>query len=490
MTQWTQQAGSAAPQRYDFGYDTADQVVAATLKDPSSGTILKQYYYGYDTAGNRLNEQIDSNINQFTYNNVNQISSNPAGGSVRFQGSISEPGTVSVNGSPATMATSTSFVANPVLANGTNTVTVSATDGSGNTQNNVYQVTVSAAGGSSPTYDADGNMTSNNGQTYTWDARNHLIKIAYADSSTTEFTYDGLGRRVQIVEKNSSATVTSTKNFIWCGMEMCEERDAANDVETQYFSQGEKAVGALTDHAQGKYYYTRDHLGSVREVVYEGGDTSRYRYDPWGRRSRVLTDPPSSTTIGYTGHYYHEKSGLTLAPYRAYDANLGRWLSRDPIEEEGGINLYGYCQNDSVNYVDPDGKLLGAAGLGLAIGTVLVTGYAFYANYKAANEPGTYASTISGTPITMHSDCYNNLSGAGKRIIDRHEAVHQHQSFLNWKGKSEAEREIPAYQEQIRAADEELNRPGNSSNDIQDAKSLKNEAEANIAQYELQSGLP
>ncbi|MDD5263076.1 MAG: hypothetical protein PHD76_14630 [Methylacidiphilales bacterium] len=265
-------------------------------------------------------------------------------------------------------------------------------------------------------------------------------------------------------------------------MKICEERDASNTVTKRFYGQGEQMTGA-------NYFYTRDHLGSVRELTDSTTAVrARYGYDPYGRTTKLSGDQDAD--FGYTGHYQHQKSGLTLAPYRIYDANLGRWLSRDPIEERGGINLYGYCQNDSVNYVDPDGKLLGAAGLGLAIGTVLVTGYAFYANYKAANEPGTYASTISGTPITMHSDCYNNLSGAGKRIIDRHEAVHQHQSFLNWKGKSEAEREIPAYQEQIRAADEELNRPGNSSNDIQDAKSLKNEAEANIAQYELQSGLP
>ncbi|MDD5263077.1 MAG: hypothetical protein PHD76_14635 [Methylacidiphilales bacterium] len=590
MTQWTQQAGSAAPQRYDFGYDAADQVVAATLKDPSSGAILKQYYYGYDAAGNRLNEQIDSNINQFTYNNVNQISSNPSGGPVRFQGTISEPGTVSVNGSPATMATSTSFVANPTLSNGTNTVTVSATDGSNNTRTNTYQVTVTGAGATAPTYDSDGNTTTNNGQTYTWDARNQLIKIAYADSSTTEFTYDGLGRRVQIVEKDNTATVTSTKQFVWCGMEMCEERDASNTVTKRFYSQGEQMAGI-------NYYYTRDHLGSVRELTNASGSVqSAYDYDPYGRQQtglpagaklwlkadagvtkdannnvsawadqsgnnnncsqntataqpmwvantlnglpvvrfngspdilvgttnfnpgssdytmfcvherstpaygsapfsfavnlnpvdsgaplmswintsnyfgttntfngwgdakwvdlsleaasyhlsmisrkggtqgnggeltiRSMADGPlyqtkatqtwTSTTSGqyivgchnpdpnypthhligdvaevivydraltpaertrvenylaekynrhdmqsdfrYTGHYYHEKSGLTLAPYRAYDANLGRWLSRDPIEEEGGINLYGYVANNPLRWIDPFGLQFG-----------------------------------------------------------------------------------------------------------------------------------
>jgi hypothetical protein len=38
-----------------------------------------------------------------------------------------------------------------------------------------------------------------------------------------------------------------------------------------------------------------------------------------------------------------------------YDPELGRWLSRDPIGEDGGINLYGYVGNDPVNGVDPLG---------------------------------------------------------------------------------------------------------------------------------------
>jgi RHS repeat-associated protein len=58
---------------------------------------------------------------------------------------------------------------------------------------------------------------------------------------------------------------------------------------------------------------------------------------------------------GFTGHYHHEKSGLHLAPFRAYDADLGRWLSRDPLGEAGGINLYEYALSNPVNFVDPLG---------------------------------------------------------------------------------------------------------------------------------------
>ena len=56
--------------------------------------------------------------------------------------------------------------------------------------------------------------------------------------------------------------------------------------------------------------------------------------------------------VGYTGHHHHGKSGLVLTWYRAYDPVTGRWLSRDPIGENGGINLYGYVGNSPVNLWD------------------------------------------------------------------------------------------------------------------------------------------
>jgi len=61
---------------------------------------------------------------------------------------------------------------------------------------------------------------------------------------------------------------------------------------------------------------------------------------------------PHSSDFRYTGHYYHEKSDLHLAPYRAYDSVTGRWISEDPIQEAGGINLYGYVQNKPLVAID------------------------------------------------------------------------------------------------------------------------------------------
>src|SRR5277367_4329804 len=99
------------------------------------------------------------------------------------------------------------------------------------------------------------------------------------------------------------------------------------------------------------YYYTRDHLGSVREMTDSSGTiVARYSYDPYGRTS--LVSGTNLATKQFTGDYYHAASGLNLTMYRAYDPNSGRWLSRDPIAEQGGINLYAYVRENPLNMID------------------------------------------------------------------------------------------------------------------------------------------
>jgi RHS repeat-associated protein len=101
-----------------------------------------------------------------------------------------------------------------------------------------------------------------------------------------------------------------------------------------------------------------------------GGLVARYKYDLWGVRTNDGGTDPSFADWGFTGHLYHSGSALHFAPYRQYDARLGRWISRDPIGESGGINLFAYVSGDPVNLVDPTGEtlaiplaLLGAAAL-------------------------------------------------------------------------------------------------------------------------------
>lgn len=121
----------------------------------------------------------------------------------------------------------------------------------------------------------------------------------------------------------------------------------------RFFAEGEQRRHAKTQEMES-FYYTRDHLGSIRELTDANGNLrARYDYDVWG--NSVVLEGDTSLDFGYTGHYFHAPSGLNLTLYRAYNPTLGRWLSRDPIAENGGLNLYQYTFSNPVNFVDPLG---------------------------------------------------------------------------------------------------------------------------------------
>jgi RHS repeat-associated protein len=107
-------------------------------------------------------------------------------------------------------------------------------------------------------------------------------------------------------------------------------------------------------------YYSRDHLGSLRELVQRpfAGSTSlqaRYDYDLFGRKTTILSTFSPETDPSYSFAGLYQNGSYDLAVYRIYDPDLGRWISRDPIGEAGGLNLFSYAANDPVNIVDWSG---------------------------------------------------------------------------------------------------------------------------------------
>jgi len=380
--------------------------------------LLAKYVYGYDLDGNRTSAQNGTSVTQTSYTNLNQIQTASAGGPMQFSGTLNEPVkqvTVQANAGPANLAQiegSTNFTGfATVTAGATNSVAVAATDYSNHAVTNNYQLVVPASASTGPTYDANGSMTYNGNssaaENYTWNAQGRLASIASSGGSTTAFTYDGLGRRVAIVEwpgAVGSGTPTSTKDFVWVGNSIAEERSSATTVTKRFFAQGEQISGT-------SYYYTRDHLGSVRELTNASGTVeARYDYDPYGKVTAIGTISVPSD-FQYAGYYEHAPSGLNLTFYRAYDSNTGRWLSRDPLGEIGGRNLYAYCRNDCINRTDPlglgsicdiakRGQTLGAGGIGFGAVLILGGGAAALTGF---GSPEGAAAIVVGADITSNS---------------------------------------------------------------------------------------
>ncbi|MEW6296044.1 MAG: RHS repeat-associated core domain-containing protein [Candidatus Diapherotrites archaeon] len=115
-------------------------------------------------------------------------------------------------------------------------------------------------------------------------------------------------------------------------------------------------IGGLLDLCQGgaQYSYLYDGKGNVTALLDANANiAATYAYGPFGEPrvpSNYLQQPMQFSTKPYD-----ENTGLSYYGYRFYVPALGRWLTRDPIGERGGINLYGFVGNDPINLIDPYG---------------------------------------------------------------------------------------------------------------------------------------
>jgi RHS repeat-associated protein len=208
-------------------------------------------------------------------------------------------------------------------------------------------------------YDANGNLTQDDLRTYKWDAENRLVGISLIGGSgvTETFRYDGLNHRIASVVQNGS--ISTETHYFWCGETLCEQRNARDKVVRRYFSEGEEAPAAGT-----LLYYGPDQLGSVRDILSAstGSLLGSADYDPYG--NVINSSGQVTTDFRFGGLIADSSSGLDLANFRAYDTRLGRWITRDPLAEAGGIGLYGYVGGNPNYYIDP----LGYGPFGTAIG--------------------------------------------------------------------------------------------------------------------------
>ena len=225
------------------------------------------------------------------------------------------------------------------------------------TYNNMNEL-LSVNDGTAFTYDDRGNTLTKTESADTWtyihDTQNELTQVLKNEKITTQYTYDGDGRRIKKTEWVESLQEYSTTVYVYSGLKVLYEKNLDTSQEATYVygptGRIAKNVSGLTD------YYHRDHLGSTRLVTDESGSpVSEVSYNPFGQAEKTGGD---GETCLYT-EKDDDSTGLYYFGARYYDPETGRWIERDPkggsVEHPASLNRYVYCYNNPLLYVDPDG---------------------------------------------------------------------------------------------------------------------------------------
>jgi RHS repeat-associated protein len=233
------------------------------------------------------------------------------------------------------------------------------------TPNDLNQLTATTNPARTYAYDDDGNLTtgytpSGLAYTATYDALNRLSSMEYTDGGTLkryEFSYrhDGF---LGSVRRFENAALLEELRILRNGALAVQERDGANTILREYVWGQDKGggIGGLLTLRQGgeDYDYLYDGKGNVSRII---DDTqvvvATYRYDVFGNLKVASSSLDQPFRFSTKRHF--ADLGLNYYGYRYYAPSIGRWMSLDPLGEAGGLNLYGFVQNDPVNWIDPYG---------------------------------------------------------------------------------------------------------------------------------------
>lgn len=204
------------------------------------------------------------------------------------------------------------------------------------------------------TYDKKGNLLDDGQRTYGYDAWNRLITVEDG-GDVARLRYDTRDRLISVVRG------ASTKQRIWDGTEVVEERNGDGDVLAEYVY-GTGVDHALRTYRNGETYtYHSDRQRSVAAVTdLDGHVVERYRYWAFGETSvydgggAPLAESAIGSPIGFQGRW--REGGLYYFRARFYDPEAGRFLTRDPEEYVDGMNMYAFVGNNPTSRVDPMGR--------------------------------------------------------------------------------------------------------------------------------------
>jgi RHS repeat-associated protein len=372
-----------------YTYDALGQVVAGN-KYWSDGTPVagQQFDYTFDTIGNRTATLAGGdNVGQglrpasYTANTLNQYTSRGVPGAVDVMGLGFATNAVTVNGQTA-YRKGEYFRQQLTVNNASTAVWQSVT----NAETGQTSVTGAVFVPKTPEnfyYDQDGNLTNDGRWRYSWDAENRLISLttnaAVGPQQSIKFEYDWKGRRIHKQVWSApgwTGTLTNDVKFVYDGWNLLAELNSTNNAVIRSFMwgldlsgspQGAGGVGGLLEviykGAQTTNCFVAfDGNGNVAALVNaaDGTTAAQYEYGPFGELLRATGPMARANPFRFSTKFQDDETDLLYYGYRYYNASTGRWLSRDPTEEQANMNLYVFIQNDPANRLDR----LGLEGFG------------------------------------------------------------------------------------------------------------------------------
>ncbi len=223
------------------------------------------------------------------------------------------------------------------------------------------------------TFDALGRLTSYDNHTFVWNNESHLINF-----DNVSYTYNLNGIR-------TSKTINGERTIYYLSNNLIlREKSNSKDIEYHYLN---KSLIGFT-HNGNSYIYEKNIFGDIINIYKQDDLTlvASYKYDAYGNHEVINHTSDNIGDINpfrYRSYYYDVESNLYYLNARYYSPFFARFITRDelPILDEtktqlNGLNLYIYCRNNPIKYVDSNGRfeLITALiwGLIFAISSVII----------------------------------------------------------------------------------------------------------------------
>ncbi|HBC89086.1 MAG TPA: hypothetical protein DCZ94_19275 [Lentisphaeria bacterium] len=368
-----------------YKYDQYGQVVGAH-KYSAAGVAVpgQQFDYAFDTIGNRKVEKRNGNVFEYKANELNQYSQRTVPGSVNITGSADETAEVRIQKASDNMIFkpdrlgkyySKGFALDNSAAPVDETFNIFAVKYDPAQQKDIVAKLVErmflAKTPEVFSHDPDGNLTSDGRFTYTWDGENRLVSIesrtgvSPVSKVKLDFSYDYMGRRVSKTVYswvNNAWQVSKAEKYAYDGWNCIAKFNASNALQESYLwgedlsgsLQGAGGVGGLLavsiPSTSSTYVPVYDGNGNVMAYVdaSNGNKVAEYEYDAFGRTIVKAGVKADDMAYKFSTKYLDSETGDYYYGYRYYNADTGRWLGRDPIQEQGfRLNQYIRTQDNT-----------------------------------------------------------------------------------------------------------------------------------------------